>query len=76
MFVVFFDEPLNSLTYSNANPKVKTMEEEGIGVHSLACSTLVVNGHVRALGWGLGWMINGSIIHTDLHKPNNKLVNA
>jgi hypothetical protein len=54
MFVVFFYEPLNSLTYSNANPKVKTMEEEGIGVHSLACSTLVVKGHVEALGWGLG----------------------
>jgi hypothetical protein len=27
-------------------------------------------------GMGLGRMISKSIIHMDLHKPNNKLVNA
>jgi hypothetical protein len=37
---------------------------------------LVVKGHVGALGCGLRWMISGSILHTNLHKPNNKLVNA
>jgi hypothetical protein len=33
-------------------------------------------GRVRAPKWGLGWMISRSIIHMDLHKPNNKLVSA
>jgi hypothetical protein len=35
-----------------------------------------VEGHARAPGWGLGRMTNNSIIHTDLYKPNNKLVSA
>jgi len=35
-----------------------------------------VEGHVGALGWGLGRVINNSIIHMDLHKLNNKLVSA
>jgi hypothetical protein len=29
-----------------------------------------------ALKWGLGRMISRSIIHMDLHKLNNKLINA
>ncbi len=29
-----------------------------------------------ALGWGLGRLTSNSITHTDLHKPNNKLVCA
>jgi len=33
------DAPLNSLKYSNVSPKMKTMEEEGVGVHSLAHNT-------------------------------------
>jgi hypothetical protein len=33
-------------------------------------------GRVKALGWGLGRLTNNSITHMDLHKPNNKLVNA
>ncbi len=70
------DTPPHSFKDSNASPKVETMKEEGIGVHSLACNTLGVEGHVEALGWGLGWMISGSIIHKNLHKPNNKLVSA
>jgi hypothetical protein len=37
---------------------------------------LGVEGCVAALGWGLGWVTSESIIHTDLHKPNNKLINA
>ncbi len=28
-----------------------TVEEQGVGAHSLACSTLGVKGHARALGW-------------------------
>jgi len=33
---------------------VETREEKGVGVHSLTCSTLGVEKHVGALGWGLG----------------------
>ncbi len=54
--------------------KMKTTE--GVRVHSLVHSTLGVEGHVRAPKWGLGRMTSKSIIHMDLHKPNNKLVNA
>jgi len=61
---------------SIVNPKVKTMEGKGIGVHSLACSTLRVEGRVGAPRWGLGRLISKSIIHTDLHKPNHNLVSA
>jgi hypothetical protein len=35
-----------------------------------------VEGHAEALGWGLGRVISKSIIHIDLHKPNNKLVSV
>jgi len=39
---------------SNASLKVKTMEEGRVRVHTLTCSILGVDGHARALGWGLG----------------------
>jgi len=58
------------------NPKVKTAEGKGVGVRSLAHSTSKVKGHARASGWGLGRLANNSIIHIDLHKPNNKLVSV
>jgi hypothetical protein len=35
-----------------------------------------VKGHARALGWGLRRVTSKSITHVDLHKLNNKLVNA
>jgi hypothetical protein len=70
------DAPPNSLMDSIVNPKVKAMKGKRVGVHSLVCSTLGVEGHVGALGWGLGRMTNKFITHIDLHKPNNKLVNA
>jgi hypothetical protein len=70
------DKTPSSLMDSTANPNMKTMEGKGIGVCSLACSTSKVEGRVGALGCGLRRMISKSIIHTDLHKPNNKLVNA
>jgi hypothetical protein len=53
-----------------------TTEGEGLRVHSLVCSTLGVEGHVGALGWGLRRFTRKLITYTDLHKPNNKLVNA
>jgi len=36
----------------------------------------VGRGRARAHGWGLRSMTNELIIHTDLHKPNNMLVNV
>jgi hypothetical protein len=42
----------------------------------MARNILGVEGHARALGWRLRRATSGSIIHTDLHKPNNKLVSA
>jgi hypothetical protein len=47
-----------------------------LGVHTLSHSTSGVEGHVRALGWGLRRMTSESIIHMNLHRPNNKLVSA
>jgi len=70
------DAPLNSLIDSTTSPKVKTTKRKGVGVHSLARSTSGVEGHVGALGQGLGRLTSNSITHTDLHKPNNKLVSA
>jgi hypothetical protein len=46
------DAPPHSLKDSNVNLKVKTTEE-GVGVHSLACSILGVEGCARASRWGL-----------------------
>jgi len=48
------DTPPHSLKDSNVNPKVETMEEKGVGVHSLVCSISEVEGRARALGWRLG----------------------
>jgi len=36
-----------------ASPKVKTLEGEGVGVHSLTHITSEVKGRAKALGWGL-----------------------
>jgi hypothetical protein len=58
------------------SPEVKTIKGERVGVRSLVRNTFGVEGHVGALGWGLGRLTSNSIIHTDLHKPNNKLVSA
>jgi len=50
--------------------------EERMGISSLTRNTSRVERCARAPGWGLGQVISGSIIHMDVHKPNNKLVNA
>jgi len=70
------DAPPHSLKDSNVSLKVKTTEEERIGVRSLTHNTSRVEGCVEALGWGLSKATSKSIIHMGLHKPNNKLVNA
>jgi hypothetical protein len=61
---------------SITNPKAKTTKEKEIKVCSLVRSTLGVKGRVGAPGWGLRRLTSNSIIHTNLHKPNKKLVNA
>ncbi len=61
---------------SVASPKVKTMKGERVGACSLARNTLQVERHAGAPRWGLGRLISNLVIHTDLHKPNNKLVSA
>ncbi len=43
---------------------------------SLARNTLGVERHVGAPRWGLKRMTSRLIIHTNLHKPNNKLVSV
>jgi hypothetical protein len=47
-----------------------------VGARSLARNTLGEKGHAGVSGWGLRKMTSKSIIHINLHKPNNKLVNA
>jgi hypothetical protein len=42
----------------------------------LARSTSRVEGRVGAPRWGIGRLTSNSLTHTDLHKPNNKLVSA
>ncbi len=45
------DAPPNSLMNSIVSPKVKTMEGEGVGAHSLARNTSGVEGCARASVW-------------------------
>jgi hypothetical protein len=61
---------------SIANLKVKIVKGKKVGACFLVLNTLGVEGRVGALGWGPGRLTSKSIIHTDLHKPNNKLVSA
>jgi hypothetical protein len=58
------------------SPKVKTTKGKGVGARSLIHNASGVKGRVGALGSGLGRLTSNSITHMDLHKPNNKLVNA
>jgi hypothetical protein len=70
------DAPPHSLKDSNASSKVKTMEEERVGVCFLTCNIFGIKGHVGAMGWELGRVTSKLIIHTDVHKLNNKLISA
>jgi hypothetical protein len=55
----FWHTPENSLKDSNVSPKVKTMEEEGVGAHSLACNTVGVQ--------GVHWSFEMGIRKSDKH---------
>ncbi len=50
--------------------------KEGIRVRSLARNISAIEGHARTQRWGLQRMTSRSIIHTNLHKPNNKFFSA
>jgi hypothetical protein len=54
--------------------EVKTLEEQGVGAHSLVRNTLGVEGCAGAPG--IRKNDKHLITHTNLHKPNNKLVSA
>jgi hypothetical protein len=60
---------------STANPKVTT-KGKGVGAHFLVRSTSGVERHAGLPGWVLRRLTSNSITYTDLHKPNNKLVNV
>ncbi len=68
------DAPPNSLMDSTMSPKVKTTEGEGVGV--LPSSQHWGKRACWSSEIGLGRVTSISIIHTDLHKLNKKLVSA
>jgi len=74
-FTTLLDAPPSFLMDSTASSKVKIMEE-GVEMRYLVRSTLKVEGHVGASRLGLRRLTSNSITHTNLHKPNNKLVSA
>ncbi len=65
------DAPPSSLMDSTMSPKVKTMEGEGVGSQHFGG-----RGACWSFGMGLGILTSISLTHTDLQKPNNKLVNV
>ncbi len=71
---MYFYALANSYIDSTTSPKVE--KKKGIRVRYLIRNILGVKTCARVLGWGLGRVASESIIHTDLHKPNNKLVNV
>jgi hypothetical protein len=72
----FFYATRSSLMDSTTNLKVTTTEGKWVGVRSLARNISGVEGRVGASGWGPRRLTSKSITHTNLHKPNNKLVIA
>jgi hypothetical protein len=60
---------------STASSKVKTTKGEGVGA-LLDSQHFGGRGVCLSSEMGLGRLTSNSIIHTNLHKPNNKLVNV
>ncbi len=69
------DAPPSSLMDSTKSLKVKTTKG-GVRARSLAYNTLGGRGACWNSKMGLGRLTSTSLIHTNLHKLNNKLVNA
>ncbi len=76
MAIIFSDAPPKLLDGLTTSPKVKTTKGKGVGACSLARSTSGIEGRAGAPGWGLKRLTRNSVTNTDLHKPNNKLINA
>ncbi len=76
IMIIENDACSSSLMDSIASPKVKITKGEEVWVRSLTHNNLGVEGRARALRWVLRILSGKSIIHTDLHKLNNKLVGA
>jgi hypothetical protein len=74
--VKVYGTPPSSLMDSTMSPKVKTTEGERVLARSLVHNTSKVEEHAKAPGWGLGRLTSKSITHTDVHKPNKKLVSV
>jgi hypothetical protein len=58
-----------------ANPKVKIPKGKGVG-RAFSLAPLRGIGGAKDPSWSLDILRSKSIIHTHLHKPKNKLVNA
>jgi hypothetical protein len=58
------------------NPKGENNKRVGVGACFLVRNTSGVERPVGVSRWGLRRMTSKSITHTDLQKPNNKLINA
>jgi hypothetical protein len=69
------DKTSENGSIENMSLKMKTLEE-GVRVCSLTHNTSGVKGRDGTLGWGFKKMTSESIIHTNLHKLNNKLVSV
>jgi len=74
--IVVFQRTPSSLMDSIANPKMKIVEGERVGAFPSSHHFGGKGACAGTLGWGLRRLTNNSITHTDLHKPNNKLVSA
>ncbi len=68
------DAPPSSLMVSTTSPKVKTTKGEELGV-LLGSQHFGGRGACWSFEMGLGRLTSNSLTHTNLHKPNNKLVN-
>jgi len=55
---------------------VKQQKDKELGYTPWLATLWGVEGRAGALGLGLARMTSESIIHMDMHKPNNKLVNV
>jgi hypothetical protein len=66
LFEILGDTPSSSLMDSIMSPKVKTVEGEAVGTHSLARSTSRVEGRAGTSRWGLG-RLKGKFNY--LHEP-------
>jgi len=73
---IVYDAPPHSWKYTNVSLKMKTTKYERVGVHSLVHNILGVKKHATIPRWVLRQSTSESIIQTNLHKLNNKLVSA